>query len=400
MSRICHIDPVCGASGDMLLGALVDLGVPAQTLRQRIRELGLPGLALHVERVQQKGIAATKVDVLAPQEHAHRHLPDIERILDASALPPPVIATARQVFRVLAEAEARVHDIAVDKVHFHEVGALDAIADVVGVVAGFAELKVDRVSCRAVPLSHGTVRCEHGLFPVPAPAVLRLIAGLPTEPLDIDGETVTPTAAALLRVLVTDWVAMPAMTVSAQGYGAGTKSFPRPNVVRLLLGESSDAAASSTELQQTLTVLATNIDDMNPEWLPPLLEQLMAAGALDAWLTPMLMKKGRPAHALSVLCEPEAAQRLRALIYTRSSSLGIRQDSVTRYSLPRRFERVATRWGEVNVKVATLPGGDERASPEFADCKAISDRHELPVAAVYEAVLAAWRERGGAASAG
>jgi uncharacterized protein (TIGR00299 family) protein len=408
MSRVCHIDPVCGASGDMLLGALVDLGVPAQTLQQRIDQLGLRGLMLQVKRVQKRGIAATKVGVLttrvggpstkvgvlAPQEHAHRHLPDIERILDTSALPPDVIATARQVFRVLADAEARVHDLPVERVHFHEVGALDAIADVVGVVAGFAELNAERVTCRAVPVSHGTVRCEHGLLPVPAPAVLRLIEGLPTEPLDVDGETVTPTAAALLRVLVTDWGAMPAMTITAHGYGAGTKDFARPNVVRLLLGDGRDDAGSSSELHQTVTVLSTNIDDMNPEWLPPLIEQLMNAGALDAWLAPILMKKGRPAHALSVICEPASAERLRSLIYTRSSSLGIRQDSIARYSLPRRIERVATRWGEVAVKVASLPNGELRPSPEFAECKAISDRSDVPIAAVYEAALAAWHGGG------
>lgn len=393
MSRICQIDPVCGASGDMLLGALVDLGVPLETLQGRIDQLGLPGLRLHAERVRKQAIAAAKVQVLAPHEHAHRHLSDVERILERSSLPPGIVAIAQRVFRVLAEAEAHVHEVALEDVHFHEVGALDAIADVVGVVAGFAELDVDRVTCRAVPLSHGVVRCEHGLLPVPAPAVVRMIAGLPTEPLDVMGETVTPTAAALLRVLVTDWGAPPAMTLTAQGYGAGTKDFPRPNVVRLLLGELTDRKAPSSEIHQALTILAANIDDMNPEWLPPVIEQLLDAGALDAWLTPILMKKGRPAHTLSVLCEPGAAERLRALIYTRTSSLGIREASVARHSLPRSMERVATRWGEVGVKVATLPGGELRASPEFADCKAISDRNDVPIAAVYEAAMAAWHAR-------
>ncbi len=402
MSRICHIDPVCGASGDMLLGALIDVGVPAATLQQRIDQLGLPGLLLHVERVQKRGIAAAKVHVLAPREHAHRHLPDIERILIASGLPERVKTTAQQVFRVLAHAEAKVHDVPLEAVHFHEVGALDAVADVVGVVAGFCELQVDEVTCRAIPVSHGTVRCEHGLLPVPAPAVLHLMEGLPTEPLDIDGETVTPTAAALLRVLVTEWRSIPPMTIGAHGCGAGTKDFPRPNIVRLIVGEGRATVDSSAEQNQTLTVLSTNIDDMNPEWLPPLLEQLMSAGALDAWMTPILMKKGRPAHTLSVLCEPGAADRLRSSIYTHSTSLGIRQTQVARFSVAREITRVTTRWGDVAVKVATLPGGEQRATPEFTDCKQISEQHDVPIASVYEAATIAWnvRERDAASRRG
>jgi uncharacterized protein (TIGR00299 family) protein len=391
MSRICHIDPVCGASGDMLLGALIDVGVPAATLQQRIDQLGLRGLLLHVERVQKRGIAAAKVHVLAPREHAHRHLPDIERILLASALPERVKATAQQVFRVLAHAEAKVHDVPVETVHFHEVGALDAIADVVGVVSGFCELQLDQVTCRALPVSHGTVRCEHGLLPVPPPAVLHLMEGLPTEPLDIDGETVTPTAAALLRVLVTHWRPMPAMTIDTHGCGAGTKDFPRPNIVRLIVGEGRATVHPSAERCETLTVLSTNIDDMNPEWLPPLLEQLMNAGALDAWMTPILMKKGRPAHTLSVLCESAAAERLRSSIYTHSTSLGIRQEQVARFSVARELVCVATPWGDIRVKVATLPGGERRATPEFADCKRISEQHHLPISAVYDATTVAWR---------
>ena len=400
MNRICHIDPVCGASGDMLLGALIDVGVPVATLQQRIDQIGLRGLLLHVKRVQKRGVAAAKVHVLAPREHAHRHLPDIERILDASDLPERVKATAQQVFRVLAHAEAKVHDVPVEAVHFHEVGALDAIADVVGVVAGFYELQLDQVTCRALPVSHGTVRCEHGLLPVPPPAVLHLMEGLPTEPLDIDGETVTPTAAALLRVLVTQWRSMPAMTIDTHGCGAGTKDFPRPNIVRLIIGQRRDNVDSLAELNETLTVLSTNIDDMNPEWLPPLLERLMSAGALDTWLTPILMKKGRPAHTLSVLCEPAAAELLRSSIYAHSTSLGIRQEQVARFSVAREIVRVATRWGDVRVKVATLPSGERRATPEFSDCKNVSEQHHVPISAVYEATTVAWRMHEGDDAAG
>ena len=232
-----HLDPFCGASGDMLLGALVDAGVPIAQLQQSIDALGLDGLRLRSEPVSKRGIAATKVDVEAPEQHVHRHLRDIEQILAASALTESVKSRAVEVFRTLAEAEARVHGIAVNDVHFHEVGALDAIADVVGVVAGLQALGVSTLSCRALPVSHGTVWCEHGILPVPAPAVLRLMEGLPTEPLDVEGETLTPTAAALLRTLVTEWGDAPAMRIHSQGYGAGSKEFPRANVLRLVLGE-------------------------------------------------------------------------------------------------------------------------------------------------------------------
>ncbi|MEQ8857784.1 MAG: nickel pincer cofactor biosynthesis protein LarC [Pseudomonadales bacterium] len=382
-----HLEPFCGASGDMLLGALVDAGVPLEVLQGAIDALHLDGLVLTARRVDQLGIAATKVDVAAPHEHEHRHLPDIERIIGAGALGDAVKSRAIDVFRLLAEAEARVHDMPVEQVHFHEVGALDAIADVVGVVAGLHYLDVTSMSCRALPFSHGTVRCEHGLLPVPAPAVLRLAEGLPTEPLDVSGETITPTAAALLRTLVTDWDDAPPMLVHKHGYGAGSKRFPRANVLRLVLGERQ----RETDTEQ-LVLLETNIDDMNPEWLPDVLLRLLDHGARDAWLTPILMKKGRPAHSLSVLTEPAAVPELRELIYAHTTTLGIRERRLDRHHLPRTQITVQTAWGPVRVKVATLPDGEQRAAPEYEDCRRISEARDLAMSIVYEAVLTAWRQ--------
>lgn len=388
MSRVAHLDLFCGASGDMLLGALVDCGVPIDTIRDSIAALGLERLDVTVERLDKRGIAATKVHVLAPHEHVHRHLPDIVEIISRARLDEAVKHKACDVFRTLAIAEARVHGIAVDDVHFHEVGALDAIADVVGVVAGFAHLRLDALSCRGIPVSHGTVRCEHGVLPVPAPAVVHLMEGLPTYPLDIDGETVTPTAAALLKELVTHWCAAAAMTIERNGYGAGSKDFPRANVLRLVVGRSESNA--TVERVESLALLSTNLDDMNPEWLPPLLARLLEAGARDAWLTPILMKKGRPAHTLSVLCDPSAASALREIVYVHTSTLGIRETVVDRFSLPRASRRVATRWGEIAIKIATLPDGSERAAPEHDDCRRASDQHGVSIATVHEAAMAAW----------
>ena len=384
-----HLEPFCGASGDMLLGALVDAGVPLATLQQAVDALDVGGLRLTRRAVDQHGIAATKVDVEGTEDHHHRHLPDIERIIGAAALDEAVRDRAVAVFRALAEAEARVHDMPVEQVHFHEVGALDAIADVVATVAGLHHLGVTSLSCRAVPLSHGTVRCAHGLLPVPAPAVMRLVEGLPTEPLDVDGETVTPTAAALLRILTTHWGPPPPMTLRAQGYGAGTKQFPRANVLRLTLGETaSDGHGKSGAA--TLTLLETNLDDMNPEWLPPLLERLLAAGARDAWLTPVLMKKGRPGHVLAVLADPARADALRRLMFQHTTSLGIRTSAVSRHHLARASEPVETPFGTVAVKVAELPDGSRRGAPEFEDCRRLAADHGVAIQRVHEAAMAAW----------
>lgn len=374
----------------MLLGALVDAGVPLAVLQAAVDSLGLGAVALRARKVDQRGIAATKVDVEAPHEHVHRHLPDIERILDASSLGQAIRARAAATFRVLAEAEAAVHDLPLNAVHFHEVGAVDAIADVVGTLAGFAHLGIESVSCRALPLSHGTVRCEHGLLPVPAPAVLRLAEGLPTEPLDIDGETLTPTAAALLRTQVTQWGGPPPLRLRGHGYGAGSKAFPRANVLRLGFGETR--AATDVE---ALTLLETNVDDMNPEWLPAVIERLLAAGARDAWLTPIVMKKGRPAHTLTALADPAAVADLRALIYRHTTSLGIREAAVARHRLVRELVAVDTAWGTVRVKVATLPDGSRRAAPEYDDCRELSAARDVPLREVYEAALAVWRAAAG-----
>lgn len=374
----------------MLLGALVDAGVPLERIRRAIAALGLDQIELSAVKVQKMGISATKVSVHAPHEHVHRHLPDIERILGASGLDEPVRAPALATFRALAEAEAAVHGQPVEQVHFHEVGALDAIADVVGVMAGLACLGAASVSCRAIPLSHGTVRCAHGLLPVPAPAVMRLADGLPTEPLDIDGETVTPTAAAILRTVVTHWGSAPAQRISAHGYGAGSKDFPRANVLRLVLGERQAGTASAPDVD-TLVVLETNVDDMNPEWLPPLLQRLLDGGARDAWIAPILMKKGRPAHTVSALAEPDQAAALREVLYAHTTSIGVREYPVQRHRLARTSVAVATPWGEVRVKVVTLPDGSRRGAPEHDDCLALSAASGVPLTRLYEAALSAWR---------
>jgi hypothetical protein len=385
VTRIVHLELFCGASGDMMLGALIDAGVPRSAIEDAIGALGLP-LALRVERVVKRGIAATHVEVEAPHEHVHRHLADIDAIITRSPLDADIKGTALRAFRALAEAEAAVHGIDVEAVHFHEVGALDAIADVVGVCAGFAHLGPQQMHCRTWPMSHGTVRCAHGVLPVPAPAVVRLLEGMPAEPLDVSGETVTPTAAALLRVLVTDWRAPPAFTITHQGYGAGRKDFPRANVLRLTVGEC--AAAESTE---RLTCLECNLDDMNPEWLPPLLERLIAAGARDAWVTPIVMKKGRPAYTLSVLCDAALAPALRALVYRHSTTLGVRETTLDRHSVPRRIESVTTPFGTIAVKIATLPDGTERGAPEFDHCEAASRASGAPLEEIYAAALRAWQ---------
>jgi len=269
-------------------------------------------------------------------------------------------------------------------VHFHEVGALDAIADIVGVVAGFDALGIIEIHASPIPLGHGTVRAAHGQLPVPPPAVLALLEGYPVRGIDIEGETVTPTGAALVTTLASQFGPPPSMNLLRVGYGAGSKDFPLPNIVRVLVGTDTPGTDS-------LILLETNIDDMNPEWLGPLLDDLLALSALDAWFTPIYMKKNRPAILLSVLCSPDRVPSLRAFLFAHTTTLGIRQLYVERHSLPRRMEAVETAYGRVQIKLAEVAPGQWKAAPEYEDCRVAAKTHGVSLMEAYAAALASWR---------
>lgn len=392
MTRIAYLDCAAGISGDMLLGALIDSGWPEDHLREVIARLRLGDVKLKVERVSKRGIAATQVNIISSPHQPHRGLHDLASIVMQAELPGKIQERAISALRLLAEAESQVHGVPVDRIHFHEVGAVDTIVDIVGALVGFEALNVSEVYCSALPWSHGTVKTEHGILSVPPPAVALLLRDVPVFGVDIDGETVTPTGATLARTLAKQFGTMPGARVERVGYGAGQRDWPdRPNVLRLTIGESaSDSAGLETE---RLLVLSCNIDDMNPQWFEPLLKQLTDAGALDVWLVPIQMKKNRPGTVVEVLCRPENAAAIRGLLLVHSTTLGVRETLATRYSLPRTIESVETKFGPVRMKVATLPDGTTKAAPEHDDCQARATEHSVAIAEVWLAAQQAFRAR-------
>ena len=385
---LAYWDVFVGISGDMMLGALVDAGLPLEALQETITALGLnDAVQVQVRQVRKGALTGTKVDVIvqAPHDERHRRLRDVLALIENASLPPEVRERSARVFQRLAEAEARVHGVTAEEVRFHEVGALDAIVDVVGTVAGLVALGVTRVTASPIPLSRGFADTAHGPVPVPAPATVALLTGVPVRGLDLEGETVTPTGAALITTLAEAFGPPPPMIFQQVGYGAGTWDLPLPNMVRLLLGDPLATAAGLEA--QTLSLLSTNVDDMPGEWFGPLFDQLLAAGALDVWFTPIQMKKNRPGVTINVLADPARIPALRLILLRETTTLGIREEAVTRWHLFREIRTVQTPWGEVRVKVARLPDGTEKASPEFDDCLRLAQAHQVPLRQVYLAAL-------------
>lgn len=421
--RRLHFEQVGGVSGDMLLGALIGLGIDPREMEEALRGLGLPELTLRAGPVERNGAPATRVEVLADgksaegnppatgsghhhghdhvgptshrhgsepasghaHEHEHRRLPDIVRLVEASGLPAEVQSRALAVFRRLAEAEAEVHGIGIDDVHFHEVGALDSIADVVGAVWGFHRLGIERLTTGPFVLGRGEVQMAHGNWPVPAPATLALLAGAPVRLVDLTGETVTPTGAAILVTLAESSLELPVMTLERVAAGAGRREWPdRPNILRAFLGNSSESVGSDpvmasgipvtipgTKLEMVV-VLATQVDDMTPQAMSDLMNRVMAAGALDVLVTPCLMKKGRPGFTLKVIAQVAEEGPLAMLILQKSSTLGVRLVREWRYLLERRVVLIDTSFGPARVKITQRPGEPPEAIPEFDDCQKIS----------------------------
>lgn len=388
--NLLYYDCFAGISGDMHLAALLDLGVDLAAVQAELAGLGVTGYTLEVERAKRKGIAGTQVRVMTePQPHTHRGLREIAAILQAGSLKKAVRDRALAVFRRLAEAEARIHDTTPERIHFHEVGALDAIVDIVGGAIALEQLQVERVLCSPVELGSGLADCAHGALPVPAPATLELLKGIPVTSGAVPFEATTPTGAALLATFVDEFVPRPRLTVSRIGYGIGHRDGPIPNVLRVCLGELPPAAETD-EYQ----VLECNIDDMNPECYDHVLERLLALGANDVWLTPVLMKKTRPATLLSVLCAPALEPTLTELLLTETTTLGVRRYPVARTALERATLEVATRYGSVSVKLAVWRGQTLRGKPEYADCQRLALSHKVPLPVVYAAVREALLAQG------
>ncbi len=392
--RIGWFDNFSGISGDMCLGALVGAGWPASEMEGLPARLGLDGVRVSISVVKRGALAATRVDVVVDEgRQPHRHLRDVEELIGRARVSDAVRARAREVFGRLADAEAEVHGSTRDKVHFHEVGAADALVDVLGTLAGLEWLGIARV-CAAPPrLGRGRVRAAHGEIPVPAPATTLLLRGAPVEIGDVEGELTTPTGAALLATLVTEWGPPPPLRIEAVGTGAGAREFAtHANVLRLVMGESVGGSSG----RGRVAVLETAVDDDNPQFTATLPDRLVAAGALDAMLAPVTMKKGRPGSWLVVVAPPEQAEALARVLLEHSSTLGVRVRMEDRWELPRRTEQVPTPYGTVTVKVALLPDGRERATPEFESVRTVAAKTGQPLREIAEAAVAAWRERAGA----
>jgi len=397
--RTLYFDCFAGISGDMTLGALVAAGVDARELLERLALLDVPGYEVEFETVDRSGISATRAVVrLTKEEKHHRHLKDIEKIIGGSRLGDSVKERALKIFGRLAEAEARVHNVPVERIHFHEVGAVDAIVDVVGACIGFELLGVERFVSSALHVGSGTVEMAHGRFPVPPPAVAELLRGAPVYSTDVTGELVTPTGAAIVATVCEGFGAMPLMRVEATGYGAGTREYKNfPNVLRLIVGEAESAVApgEGTEADEELLMVETNVDDVSPQVLGHLLDLALARGALDCYFTPVQMKKNRPGVLVSILCRPSEREALTGLLFEETPTLGVRSYAVRRRALEREAVTVETEFGTIAVKVARRAGRVLGATPEFEECRAAALAHGVPLRDVQEAARAAFRRSGG-----
>lgn len=393
--KTLYLDCFAGVSGDMLLGALLDLGINVQTLSEQLSKLGLDGYRLSSDKTVKVGIAATKAIVeLTDKSYTHRHLPDILDIINKSSLPDVIKEKSSEVFAALAAAEANIHGVPPEKIHFHEVGAIDAIIDIVGTVTALNLLGIDQVICSQLPLGSGFIQCAHGTLPLPAPATLEILLGVPTVSCDIVGETVTPTGAALVKTLSSGFGPMPSMEVQAIGYGAGQADRKVPNVVRAVLGITASPKPRSqcntsnedNYCEDSLTVIETNIDNMNPEFYEHIVSLLFAAGAVDVYLTPIIMKKGRPGQILSCLVPLESQSVIINLLLRETSSLGVRLYPCHRYKLNREIISVSTDYGLISVKVGRHPGNQSvmNIAPEWEDCKAAALQSNTPVKTVYD----------------
>ncbi len=380
--RTAYFDLVSGISGDMTVAALLDLGVPRKRLQEELEKLRGVDFRIRVGRKTVNGIRATRFQVIPAKDPPRRSWSGIRRLIDRSRLPAAVKARSLAVFSKLAEAEGKLHGVAPEEVHFHEVGAVDSIVDIVAAAIGTCHLDIDDFACSTVPLGRGLTRSMHGVLPVPAPATLELLKGFPVEDAGLNAENVTPTGAAILSALVTEKGGAPAMRIERTGYGAGTLEFPdRPNVLRVVLGESEAALDHDRML-----VMETHIDDMNPEIYDYVLERLFAAGARDVTLSPVQMKKNRPGTLLRILAEPELRDALAGIVLRETSTLGVRCYRVDRIVLRRETRRLETRFGTFTVKVAEEPGGRKRATPEYDEARKAAASKKVPLQAIYDEV--------------
>lgn len=388
--KVAYFDCFAGAGGDMIVGALVNAGAQAEALKASLAALGKLPFDVDFQTVHRGAISATRFNVTVHGDrHEHRRLPDILELIAKADLPGRAADRATEIFTRLARAEAKVHDIDAEQVHFHEVGAVDGIVDIVGAALAMEQLKIDRVLCSPIPVGSGTVMCEHGKLPVPSPATAQLLVGVPTYQIEFDGELTTPTAAAVLTTFSEDFGPVPEMEVASVGYGAGSRETgPLPNVLRVIVGRQVDQGQVDSVVE-----LSANIDDCTGEIIGATIEKLLAAGCLDAWAAPIVMKKSRPAWTLSAMCGAGDVGTAEQIIFTETTTLGIRRRLCTRSKLTRRQETVETPYGPVSIKIGLSGSRQVTARPEFSQCLAAANAHHVPVKEVMAAALETYRRK-------
>lgn len=379
--RLAYFDCIGGASGDMLLGALIDAGASLEVVRSAIDRLSLPECEVVAERAMKGALSALQVTVKAPRKETHRHYTDLVAIITNADLPEVIKAKALAILRRVGEVEAGIHQQPLESIHLHELGGDDTLIDLVGTLLALADLNIERVCVSTLPLARGWTKSQHGQLPLPAPATLALLKDAPVRYVEsVEAELVTPTGAALLTSLADQYGGFPSMTLRSIGVGAGRRDLPFPNVLRVLIGET----ATDGLIVETLAMLETNIDDLNPQVYEHVMQHLLDAGALDVTLTPIHMKKNRPAITLSVLCHADKVAALREIILTETTTLGVRQQTIERVSVPRSIETVNTPYGSIRVKVVHRNNVD-RAVPEYDDCRRAAAEHGVPLIAVMQA---------------
>ncbi len=391
--KVLYYDCFSGISGDMHLGAMIDLGVDPELLLEQLSRMDLAGYELKITRDERKGISGTKVDVVIDEithdhghgHHHHRNLEDISQIIQLSGLSPAVKERSIRMFRKLAEVEGKIHNQPIDKVHFHEVGAIDSIVDIVGAAICIETIAPDMIMSSAVELGGGFVKCEHGTFPVPAPATAEILAGIPVKSGAAPYEMTTPTGALILACNADRFGPMDGLRVSKIAYGIGNRDMDIPNVLRVYLAASAGHAEGSPETRKAL-VMECNIDDMNPEMYGYVMEMLFGLGADDVFITPVMMKKARPASKLTVLCSPDKKQTMTETLLTHTTSLGVRSYEVDKTMLEREFTRIRTKYGDVTIKTAIYRGKHLKSKPEYEDCIRLAKEHGIPVQKIYEEI--------------
>jgi len=384
--KIAYFDCFSGISGDMAVGALLDAGLKVEALEKELKKLGLSGYQLEVNKVVKKGISATQFKVKIKEEGVERRFRDILDILEKSKLDEEVKRETKKIFFNMAQAESKIHQKDIDKIHFHEIGGLDSIIDITSAVIGVKTLGIEEIYSSALPVGKGFVKCAHGLIPVPAPATLELLKNIPIYSGGIESEMITPTGAAIISTLAKNFGERPLMKIERIGYGAGEKEFAIPNLLRVSIGEKvlNDGNLKDGYVNDEAVLIETNIDDMNPEFYDYIMDQLFSQGALDVFLTPIQMKKNRPAHMLSVIVYEQDLREMLEVLFSESTTLGVRIREIKRLRLAQQNFIAETKYGKIKVKVGIFKGKIKNIAPEYEDCKKIAKQHKIPLKEVYE----------------